>query len=787
MAEFNPQISETGVPNFTGVSQGTGRDDSFATLFGGLTQAAGDAVTIRDEQIQSNIRKDADAAFQKTNTEFGFDPPSTPTSMASDLERMKTLQAAVEQGKISQVNYYGRLATLSKQLRTKYPGYEEIVDATIQSVTGTRPANAFRDALLSEMDNIAQSASDAVKFQRQWTKENEGILSAIYGDDYFVNPDKYDFAQAQAKVAAFKGKSELISSESKELELMAKRGEFNDKRATKAIDQDFSFIVESTLNKSLGLNSPSAMAQINQFIARGGGSGEELNQFVSSISALESNLRAELTTRGRQHYVSSGVMSQDAVNKAIDAALYPVIEAKKAVLGGDFKLAAKFATVNKAITDHQLNTMLNADPTFRAGMGLNELNQNLGEAFFGERQTELETLALEVAGQTMAGRPDVIRNVVEAGDSKVSRSVMEQSFRVMLDPKATNEAFSNVVDQFFGPGAIDFMSPKVVAAEDLERIYLQFLRPEVTKAVFSKGSEEDKQKYTQWALEKAQAIPAFRAAMGDVGTLVKLDSARIKVNPETMRVSLVIGEGAGQTPYPYGRVINAFNKVVTVLKPILDESGLDPETAVLGLVRQFNVQVGGDSSLWKGVEESLLRASQSDAEGDPSGNAEGEIDSTFLLPEVDLEGTSILDFVDKTTGEYGKGPGLAALVSSGRRGQAPDIRNLRPELASDVQSLQAAWGKPLPIVSGYRDAARNKKAGGAKHSQHLDGNAVDIDASNLSQEERIQLIKLARERGFGGVGVYSNSIHLDKGGKRAWGPTHKSDSLPAWAKEALSG
>lgn len=774
MAEFNPQIPGSDVPNFTGVSQGTGRDDSFATLFGGITDAIAAGVKIKDESTQNKIREEASAGFDQTNKDFGFDPPAAPSGMASDLDRMKSLQAAVEQGKISQVNYYGRLATLTKQLRTKYPGYEEIVDQTIQSVTGTRPANAFRDAIFGELESLAQDASDEVKFQRQWTKENEGVLAAIYGEDYFRNPESYDQKEVRARVAGFKGRSELIQAESQSLALAASQGQMNDRRAAKAVDQDFSFIVESSMNKALSLNGPSAMSKINEFIERGSPSGEDLNAFISQITTLENEVRTQLATRGRQAYVSSGVMNQETVNKAIESALYPITKAKEAVLGGDFKLAAKYSTLNKAITDNQLNTMLAADPAFRAGMGLNEINQTLGENFLNQRLDQLGTVALEVAGRAMAGQPDIIRSVVENGDGKLSKTVMTESFKAIVDPKLSGDQFSNVIDQFFGPSAIDFMSPKTVAAEDLERIYLQFLRPEVTNAVFSKGTDEDKAKYVQWALEKAQAIPSFRAAAGEVNTLIRLDGAELKVDPKSMKVGLVLGPNQS-TPVVYQRTISAFNRTVDVLKPIFEAQGLDPEQAIVAFAKDMNIKIDGgrEGGLFELIADSYVE--EESEEVNPLGVGGGKAE-TFTLPDMSIEGSSVIDFIDKETGE---------LVTDSKRGSAPDIGNLRPELAAGVQSLQASWGRPLPIVSGYRDAKRNAKAGGAKHSQHMHGNAVDIDVSQLSKAERVELIRLARSQGFGGIGVYANSLHLDKGSKRAWGPSYKSASLPTWAQAAF--
>lgn len=132
-----------------------------------------------------------------------------------------------------------------------------------------------------------------------------------------------------------------------------------------------------------------------------------------------------------------------------------------------------------------------------------------------------------------------------------------------------------------------------------------------------------------------------------------------------------------------------------------------------------------------------------------------------------------------------QGAGLANLVTSTKRGYQPDVDNLRPEIASGISELQQAWGRDIPIISAYRDPARNARAGGARKSQHMHGNAVDIDVSDLSIEERQNLIRLAREKGFTGIGVYTNSLHLDKGGKRNWGPSYKAASTPKWALAAL--
>lgn len=102
------------------------------------------------------------------------------------------------------------------------------------------------------------------------------------------------------------------------------------------------------------------------------------------------------------------------------------------------------------------------------------------------------------------------------------------------------------------------------------------------------------------------------------------------------------------------------------------------------------------------------------------------------------------------------------------------------------QRLNASWGKPLNISSAYRDPATNARVGGAKHSQHMHGNAFDVPVPGMSQAEQIELIKEARRAGFTGVGVYGNSLHFDTGPSRYWGPDYGASSLPEWARAAVT-
>lgn len=119
------------------------------------------------------------------------------------------------------------------------------------------------------------------------------------------------------------------------------------------------------------------------------------------------------------------------------------------------------------------------------------------------------------------------------------------------------------------------------------------------------------------------------------------------------------------------------------------------------------------------------------------------------------------------------------------RVSAPDMSGVKPDVLNRFKAFQNAFGASVPVVSGFRDPARNARARGAKSSRHIKGDALDLDVTGMSSEERVRLIRTASAYGFTGIGVYRDSIHLDTGSRRAWGPDHHSGSVPDWAAAVI--
>jgi zinc D-Ala-D-Ala carboxypeptidase len=71
-------------------------------------------------------------------------------------------------------------------------------------------------------------------------------------------------------------------------------------------------------------------------------------------------------------------------------------------------------------------------------------------------------------------------------------------------------------------------------------------------------------------------------------------------------------------------------------------------------------------------------------------------------------------------------------------------------------SLRERLKQPMSISSGYRSESHNIAIGGSTKSAHLKGCAVDIVCSG---HKAFEIVRLALELGFTGIGVKQNGLH----------------------------
>lgn len=97
------------------------------------------------------------------------------------------------------------------------------------------------------------------------------------------------------------------------------------------------------------------------------------------------------------------------------------------------------------------------------------------------------------------------------------------------------------------------------------------------------------------------------------------------------------------------------------------------------------------------------------------------------------------------------------------------LENLH-RLANRLQVIRDLLGKPIIINSGYRSPTHNKRVGGALHSQHLSGMAVDIVIPGMAAAEVQKFLR----HWSGGMGLYEHYTHLDiRPSRTRWGGSYR--------------
>ena len=107
-------------------------------------------------------------------------------------------------------------------------------------------------------------------------------------------------------------------------------------------------------------------------------------------------------------------------------------------------------------------------------------------------------------------------------------------------------------------------------------------------------------------------------------------------------------------------------------------------------------------------------------------------------------------------------------------------------LAAEFERIRAVVGKPIVVASAYRTPIYNKKVGGARASQHVEGRALDlIPPAGMSVEAFYAIIReIAGDprSKISAIGKYKTFVHFDVRPPRADGRLTVWQGSRAWAE-----
>lgn len=636
MAEFNPstQTNEQQAPSNLGVSRGTGPNQAFEALFSGLGEAISNGVQTADTFVQSKIEDEARYGYESINDEMGLSVNTVPSELTQSQEGLQKLAAAHMQGNITNEYYYQRLASTLKGLRSRYPGYEKQVDSIVQSVTGVNPANAYRNALMQNIENQQQLvASQQGKFDT-WanTKENSEVLGVLY-PDFYSNPEKYADPemrnQVRANVSQYQGRIRLSEDTTK---LMSA-----DKTVAKGqLGQLFGTVANGYIvggSEAAGVDSPNVQNLLQNALADGKVAPEEQEQINGFLAQIRVKAEQDMRQRYQTSEWGSKFTSSD-LNEEIKNALAPIDSMTELVNSGNISQAAQIAARNKAVTDQATADLYKKFPEIGTASAIRNISEvaadkiidQLIESQGGGMSFINKTLGKDITKSLTTGKTtmtQVTDNILaaqgKAGKEKeqLLSSVLDGAVGTLTSPDASPDIKANTVQNVYGDNldATWEVVDNSVGAKGTSqrfRLYQKMFNPKITKEIQALNDPKALATYTAAAVDKFQQIPEFRRAAADLTENIDYTKyLRAHYDPARNRVILEANEEAinnigfferGSSAYSGQRfqlqaaikAKDAFNQGLAVMAPIIEANGADETEGIKTLMQSVAADLQKD-------------------------------------------------------------------------------------------------------------------------------------------------------------------------------------------------
>lgn len=516
MVIFNPQIPNTSVndPNWTNVSKPISdipADKSTALAISTATEALGSAVKITDTAIKDSAQKDVQAGVdnlrdgyidalktvrnaQIASTDQSLLPettaPDAPAGLQSGLDRARNIGTALAQGgtKVNDTLYTGALNSLTKQLRSQYPGYRDYIDEQIQSVSGVNPANAFMKNLMEDINRGQENnktETNAVKAQLR------DLNAQGFHDAGGVTADKVIKALDNGVIDIHQAQSWMNSSKKLDYDTKVKA----DARATRLGDEadaavnatkDLSTTAAqtvahnwTTMTIGKGTDTPASLFKFIQENAGNQGVKDERSQAIGQQlaqmrQATAKQLMDQANEGGRNSIVAKLGGDPAKVKAVIDGQLETFDLAIKSVFEKDWGSAYSHMNFNKAIGSDSTNILYNAPDAdvrkYNRMVGaINNISPQYGNDFFKnsllsavpQREKEfLKNTQMELLTQPDApvGKLTSFQSALDK--SKASGVTSPKSYDELVkyvdtlnNPKVGLEQRLNVAKGFFDPNS----------------------------------------------------------------------------------------------------------------------------------------------------------------------------------------------------------------------------------------------------------------------------------------------------------------------------------------------
>jgi hypothetical protein len=623
-------------------------------LFGDVVKAADwvtekyiqNSLTEKTDTIRDEYGVGAMAAWGAVGT--GENEPTIPQLDVHE-QNLQKLTQGYQDGRIRESQYWARLESMTRQMKTRFPGYRDRIDSMVSKLTGATPANVLRDLLHREAVAAGDSAADAREKVVKHGLEQGWLFQAYPNWEQLEaqgkGPSTLELQGAQGRYTANEAK---IDSERKLYAARKDAGEANEHDLINIASRENYTNFTNKISRDIGAQGFSLDEAINRYteMAKTGQpiDGKELQalsvQFAQFQQEIERDMANNLATRysGQEGLSIQGKEKQDATKHQVREILKSMESAFKG--DGDASLIAYNLRLVKAQKDEALARMVEKAPATANVGALREIYGDTAVSAVllqnNERLSEAINLMNTVsANKIMAGESNFTAEIqaisAEKGSKMVHDEVMnliDRHIPYIMDDKMTVQQKNKAINQLFHPDNRGFMAR--LPMETRMAVFHKFTSPDVQAAMIAfKNSGGDPQawtRYENWVRDSARVIAQKHAA--DISAQQRYGISKIVYDEPNNKLIAATPLNSGlkgrqatsveMQRQAIQRDLDVFNQLFASLAPVMQAgSGQSPEEEMQRFLREANINLGTEAAptIAGAVHDALDPSEEEDEEG----------------------------------------------------------------------------------------------------------------------------------------------------------------------------
>lgn len=532
----------------------TAVDNTASQLLSGVGTLFNNAVGALDNTIKRTIDERSREQMDQVFNEFGVNDTTLiegtdissepiPSDIGKAERNLQKLTQARSQGGITDNAYWARVNSISRQLRSRFPGHIDYIDQTISKVSGGNPQLAILRNLMEQQGKVEGAALREEKERSDFIDKHLAIMPSDYTDR-----TKYPTLDSLRKqVQPYLAAKEARAMEREGIAVARERGELTDKMEIESAARTAGDVAIKLLNDGMSTIGEKHTDVVQSIRALGNGEApatpEALTDLRAKFNAFKYEYTQGLDTKLTQEY---GQLSSKAREEARKVGLNMIESMETAITDKNVGLLNMLANANEAYKQGDQKTLLENFPEIRFVQAIKETSgPEFASALLNVENSEVRTVLTRLATQSaivdvFGAKKTIQESVLRQkalgnNDPAIAYVVSGKAVDVLTNPKQTPAARKVAANALFSTGNASFVSSLNPTSRDGSKAqhsaaFNRLVNPNVHKAMVElrdSGDTESWDNYVSWSNNTFTAVYKQNADM----------IAQAAQNNENLRIS----------------------------------------------------------------------------------------------------------------------------------------------------------------------------------------------------------------------------------------------------------